>query len=136
MEAVERDARLTSAAWVPPPPPPPPDWATAAKSGRAEPPAPPPPAPHKGAAGANASRIVAAPAGEGGRIGSFADLQAKLDEMQGNIKKRSNAGEGFKPSSSRPLVVTASKRDRKVSSRGGLQWSGTRSYQESRRYGT
>ena len=79
--------------------------------------------------------------GDNVKIGSFADLQAKLDALQGNLasKRRSTVGDSrrssaLKPSSSRPNVASAMTRDRRVSSRGGtvLQWQGTRSYQDSR----
>ena len=72
-------------------------------------------------------------------MSSFADLQAKLDELQGNIQKRNltsvaavanvastvaRAGKGGSGAGRPPLAA------KRASSRGGgsLQWEGTKSY--------
>ena len=77
-------------------------------------------------------------------MSSFADLQAKLDELQGNIQKRNltsvaavataastAARAGKSGNSGRGPPLTA----KRASSRGGgsLQWEGTKSYLSDRK---
>ena len=145
-EAVDRDARLNSEAWSAPPPPPPPKALQPAGVPRPKPTPPPAPAaaaPGMVVIGRNGGGERAAPPPSDG--GSFAELQAKLDDLNNNIRKRSVAGTGlalaaagrFKGSGSGRLALPVSepKAARRASSRGGgsLQWEGTKSYVSDRR---
>ena len=73
--------------------------------------------------------------------GGFAELQAKLDELNSNIKKRSVGGTAgavmaagrLKGSGSGRLALPVSEPKRASSRGGSLQWVGTKSYLADRR---